>query len=342
MDANVTAALIGAGVAAVSIIGKDYLLDIIKENRKAKQTKHLTFKFYANPIIRASESLCWRLKEIFEQRGAFLLERDPRNDFFQYKYISTVYRLCVLIGWIRAVYREFAYIDTSDSCGNREIENSFISLQKALADGQHMELSILKELANCWNINIDGITNEEQSILAVKLEDIVYNIVKDNKIILTNSLSKEEQVNLLEKISDTICEKGKCAKIPKNIIIENRHKAINEISRIENWIYRDWQNAIGDLMLIPIDNSPRMFDVLGFGEFDQLFSDNNKWLDRIKKLFENLNVEIDDRFDARVGQLKRIYKSTINILSAFNEFNKKQETISEDSLNTLKAFGNKL
>jgi len=120
MDIEITAALIGAGMAAITILIKDYWLDIIKENRSAKQTKDKTFKLYANPIIRASESLCWRLKEIFEQRGAFLLERNPRNIFFEYKYISTVYRLSVLIGWIRAVYREFAYIDTSNDTGNRE------------------------------------------------------------------------------------------------------------------------------------------------------------------------------------------------------------------------------
>jgi hypothetical protein len=342
MDPNIVAALIGAGVASISILLKDYLLDIIKEKRQTKQTKDQTFKLYANPIIRASESLCWRLKEIFEQRGAFLLEKNPKNEFFTYKYLSTVYRLSVLISWKRAINREFAYIDTSDKSGNREIENSFNSFQKALADGQHMELSILKELVKCWNIPIDKISNEEQAKLAVKIEEIKYSAIKDDTMILAKSLFEAEQISLLEKISNTICEQVKCTKIPNIVIEENRNKAINEISRIENWIYRDWQNAIGDLILVTIKNSPRMYDIIGFGEFDELLSKKNKWLDRINRLFENLNIEIDDRFDARVGQLKRIYKSTVEILSAFNDLNKNQETISLKSLNNLKAFGEKL
>ncbi len=342
MDSSVIAAFIGAGVAAISILIKDYWLDIIKENRKAKQTKHQTFKLYANPIIRASESLCWRLKEVFTQRGAFLLERNPRNVFFEYKYISTVYRLSVLIGWVRAVYREFAYIDTSDSSGNREIEKAFNSFQVALADGQNMELSILIELAKCWNIDIDSISNEEQAKLAVQMENEVYNVIKDNKITLANNLSEPDQISLLEILSNKICEKVNCPPIPQNVIVENKNKAINEISRIENWVYRDWQNAIGDLMLKEINNSPRMFDVIGYGEFNELLSGDNKWLNRVYALFENLNVEIDDRFDARVGQLKRVYKSVVEILSAFNEFNLKQETIPQESISAHKIFSAKL
>ena len=69
-------------MATITILLKDFWLDKIKEDRKSKQTKEETFKLYANPIIRSTETLCWRLKEIFEQRGAFLLEREPKNVFF--------------------------------------------------------------------------------------------------------------------------------------------------------------------------------------------------------------------------------------------------------------------
>ncbi len=342
MDNTIISALIGAGVAAISIISKDYVLEIIKEKRKTKQTKYQTFKLYSNPIIRSAESLCWRLKEIFEQRGAFLLESESRNEFFEYKYVSTNYRLGVMIGWIRAIYREFAYIDTTESEGNREIENSFLEFQKSLADGQHIELSILKELCNCWNISLSNLSNEKQAKLAVKIEDLLFNIIKDNKIILANKLSKEEQIQLLQSIADTICKTAKCTKINTDVIIETKNRAINEISRNETWIYRDWQNAIGDLMLKNLENSSRRYDLIGYGDFEELFYTGNKWLLRQKRLFDNLNVEIDDRFDARVGQLKRLYKASIAILVVFNQFNEKQETISRESINKLSDFCNKI
>ena len=282
MDKTIISALIGAGVAAISIISKDYVLEIIKEKRKAKQTKYQTFKLYSNPIIRSAESLCWRLKEIFEQRGAFLLENESRNEFFEYKYVSTNYRLGVMIGWIRAIYREFAYIDTTESEGNREIENSFLQFQKSLADGQHIELSILKELCNCWNISLSNLSNENQAKLAVKIEDLFFNIIKGNKIIPANKLSEEEQLQLLQNIVDTICVTAKCTKINTDIIIETKNRAINEISRIETWIYRDWQNAIGDLMLKDLENSSRRYDLIGYGDYEELFYTGNKWLLRQK------------------------------------------------------------
>jgi len=146
----------------------------------------------------------------------------------------------------------------------------------------------------------------------------------------------------LQKIADSICETAKCTKINVNVIVETKNRAINEISRIETWIYRDWQNATGDLMLKSLENSLRRYDLIGYGEFEELFYSENKWLLRLKRLFDNLNVEIDDRFDARVGQLKRLYKASIAILIAFNQFNEKQETISRESINKLSDFCNEI
>lgn len=342
MDSKILSALIGAAVAAISIISKDYFLEIIKENRHAKQTKYHTFKLYANPIIKSTESLCWRLKEIFEQRGAFLMENEPRNEFFEYKYVSTNYRLGVLIGWIRAINREFAYIETTESDGNIEIEHAFLEFQKSLADGQHMELSILKELCNCWHISLSNLSTEGQAKLAVKVEEIVFNMTKDKKTIHANKLPDPEQIQLLQKIADSICQTVKCTKINNAVITETKSRAINEISRIEIWIYRDWQNAIGDLMLKNIEHASRRYDLIGYGEFEDLFYSENKWILRLKRLFNNLNVEIDDRFDARVGQLKRLYKASIKILVAFNQFNEKQETIPIESINNLSDFCKKI
>lgn len=44
-------------------------------------------------------------------------------------------------------------------------------------------------------------------------------------------------------------------------------------------------------MLKDIDKSPRLFDVIGYGEFVEILFQRDKWLNRINKLFENLNVE---------------------------------------------------
>ncbi len=59
----------------------------------------------------ASESLAWRLREILSFNGAFLLPEAPMNGFFKYKFDSTVYRLCALLGWIRAAQKEQSYLE---------------------------------------------------------------------------------------------------------------------------------------------------------------------------------------------------------------------------------------
>ena len=36
------------------------------------------------------------------------------------------------------------------------------------------------------------------------------------------------------------------------------------------WIYRDWQQAIGDVMIRDIKGPVRRFDIIGYGEFEAL------------------------------------------------------------------------
>ena len=342
LDYRVQAAFIGAIVSIFAIFIRDYLFARINERRNSKQSISNTLKLYSNPMIRANETLCWRLKEILENRGAFLLSPKSVNEFFEYKYISTLYRLSALIGWVRAIYREYAYIEANKRSMSREIEDAFIEFQSALADGQHMELSIFNELTKCWNIDISKLTNEEKAKLAIKIEDKIYNKVDPKKVLIANQLSIGEQLILLSEISDYICDYVKCKRISPELLKESLFKTINEISRVEAWIYRDWQIAIGDFMLKEINNAPRRYDIIGYGEFEESFKKENKWIMRLHRVFDNLNVENDDRFDARIGQLKRIYKASLRLLIVFNKGNKSQETISEASIKNLKDYAVKI
>jgi hypothetical protein len=342
LDYRVQAAIIGAIVSILAIFIKDYFFAKINERQKVRQSKLTTLKLYSNPMIRANETLCWRLKEILENRGAFLLNPDSVNEFFEYKYKSTLYRLSALIGWVRAIYREFAYIETSKRATNREIEDAFIEFQSALADGQHTELSILNGLTKYWNIDVSKLSNDDKAKLAIKIEDIIYNKVDTKKVFIANKLSKEEQTSLLCEILDCICDFAECKRINNDFLQESLVKSINEISRIEAWIYRDWQIAIGDFMLKEMHNAPRRYDIMGYGEFEEFFKKENQWILRLKRVFDNLNVEVDDRLDARIGQLKRIYKASLQLLIVFNKVNKDQETISETSIKKLNEFSHKL
>lgn len=126
-------------------------------------------------------------------------------------------------------------------------------------------------------------------------------------------------------------------KIKVEVVEANRITAINEICREYCWIYRDWQSAIGDEMMEKLQGATRRFDVIGFADF-QKKHEVNEWLKKVDSLFSNLDVSVDDRFDTRVKQLKELFHVLVDLIECLKGLVKKQETISEESLNGLKAF----
>ena len=84
--------------------------------------------------------------------GAYLLPDAPMNGFFKYKFDSTVYRLCAVIGWIRAAQKEHSYLEGFDSAKNSDIREAVSEFQKVLADGSHVEVSIFEELSKLYGL----------------------------------------------------------------------------------------------------------------------------------------------------------------------------------------------
>jgi len=129
--------------------------------------------------------------------------------------------------------------------------------------------------------------------------------------------------------------------VDNKIIEEKLDIAVDEIAREFCWIYRDWQNAIGDEMLIQLNNSYRNFDVIGFSTFMEKH-DNNKWLNKLDNLFSNLDVSMDTRFDTRVSQIKLIYISLIDLIEQLNLTIEDEQAISKKGLKILSKYRNEL
>jgi len=311
------------------------------ENRKIINEKHDTIKRYANPIIFASEQLAWRLKEILEFKGVYLLPEAPQNRYFKYKFDSTVYRLCSLFGWLQAAKKEQSYLEGLKLKQHSEIQHSIIDFQKKLADGSHVEVSILDDLIKLFNLQSINLSENEKSMIGVELENIIFRYIPDNIKRNTILLDKDKQIELVKEVLDHICQKTNQTRIDKNVIKERISTAINEMSREFCWIYRDWQSAIGDEMIKEIENANRRFDIIGFAEF-QLIHKQNAWIKKADDLFTSLDVSVDDRFDARVQQLKQVFDSVIQLIEVLKKLIKKQETIPDESLRTLKEFNKRL
>lgn len=112
-----------------------------------------------------------------------------------------------------------------------------------------------------------------------------------------------------------------------------------ELSRTLVLIYRDWQAAIGDLVLKRNEKESRKFEVVGYKEFEQLYlsesSEHKKWLERASRLFKNLDVTVEERFDGRTRQLKDLYKTVYEILLALSKISTSNVDLAKISIKRL-------
>lgn len=115
------------------------------------------------------------------------------------------------------------------------------------------------------------------------------------------------------------------------------------MSRIEAWIFRDWQSAFGDMMIKKVTNDTnRKFEIIGYKEFEQIFfsedPENKKWIERINRLFKNLDVSIEDRFDSRTQQFKNIYSASYKLIVACSKVKTSNIDFTSDALENLKEL----
>lgn len=343
--ATIVGTLIGASMTAViavlTIIFKDYFLPILAEKRLSGSKRMQSFKEYSNPLILSSISFLYRIKEIFG-RGHFLLDETPKNNYNEYKYLSTLYRLCTLLGWIRAIKIELSYIEVKNTKEFEKIDAALNNFEKSLADGEHIELSRLEHLCEIWNLDFKNISVTDKKYLGTEIENLIDKATFKESIETPKDLDNSSKKIVARSICDLICNKSGNAILNDIVLEENLNVSIQEMSRIESWIYRDWQSAIGDL-IIKTNNSgqKRKYDVISYLEFEDLCfnGDNNskKWLKRVETLFINLDVAVEDRFDARKQQLKNTYNSVVALIEVFSFVSNSNVDLTKKALKNLKG-----
>ncbi len=329
-------AVVGASVALITIY-----VDGRRKKKEQKRVEYDTYKRYSKPIMFAAETLAWRLREVLMFKGAFLLPDAPMNGFFKYKFDSTIYRLSSLIGWIRAANKEHSYIEGFNDAKNSEIREAISAFQKVLADGSHVEVSIFEELSKLYGLEIKEISPQTRQEIGVELERIVFKYIPDQVKKNVSNLDRGKQIEMVSQAMKFISQKTNQSVLNEEQIKEHIEVAIDEIAREFCWIYRDWQNAIGDEMIVQLEGSYRHFDVIGFGEFITKHSES-EWLKKVDNLFSNLNVSIDNRFDTRVSQVKRIYITLVKLIEELNKAIEDEQAISKKGLLILSEFRIKL
>ena len=276
-------------------------------------------RLYSDPLLQSCRSLNFRLKEVLERKGraTFLLPHTPRSEFVVYKRISTLYRLAALLGWIRAYRKERSYLDPADASGPSEIEDAVDSLQSALADGPHVENQRLKELLRIWVPSNPTLDNEKMRDCAVAIDNTLRSILTQNNKTHALELDEAAKGRLCSEAARIISE-GLNVNIPAELITEEKSRAIVFLGIKEAYVYRDWQQAIGDLVLVGVTGAPRRFDVIGYDRFETLFLESPeseesgfRWIRRLDAVFAGLEPDKVDVFDARRAQLKGVLEASL-------------------------------
>jgi hypothetical protein len=337
MDSKVVAALIGAFSAIITILLKDFILSLWRDWKQEKKDAEAIFRRYSDPLIEAVISLLWRLNEILYDehvRGAYLKPDIQPSKFVTYKRLSTVYRIAALLGWMRALQRELSFLRTHDVGQLKEIKISLSSIEQKLADGKAVEIKRVKGLVTLWELPVAS--NYDYGLLGTMVDDALREFIYKEKISLASQLSHDKQDELCLALARLMSAHLRKSQIPPDLVRETRARAIRHLSYKEAWLYRDWQDGIGDLMTTKSDSNTRSFDVIGYREFEELSligtDEQKRWLKRVAALVEDLDPSGQDEFDARLDQLKSLSVSVSKLLKAIVSKDEQLKVLAENTL----------
>lgn len=345
LDVKLQVSLIGIASALLTIILKDVGLHLWKEARADRRTAIEVYRSYSDPLLEASVSLFWRLQEtlIVAGRGSYLKTSGSASYFDNYKFESTLYRLAVLIGWVRAYKRELTFLSLTGDNYPKPLTEALSRFEAALADGAHVEVQRVKSISALWGIPTPS-DGGELSRVAVEIEHILKSASshEDSVPNLLVDLESAEQLVVLQKIANYLCNEAKIKQLSEEIISETRARAVRSLSICEAWMYRDFQSGIGDMMICEVSGANRRFDVLGFKSFERLLksdeAETKRWVYRLKRVFDGLDISGADKFDARLVMLEHTFLATIDVLTALTEIDKSRTAYAEETLREAKRI----
>lgn len=317
---------------------KDYILKKIMQKGEQKETAKEIYRKYADPLSSATTSLLWRLHEIFyvKHRGAFLLAKNAKTTFENYKQISTLYRLATVLGWIRALRRELSFLIVEKKEHHEVLRHAIRDLEGSLADGPHVEIERISALSNLWQLNTME-KEQELPTLATRVNNITKKALRKEGVDMGTELSRENKIKLCEDISEEMCNFLESNLLDRLILEETLERAIRCISIKETWLYRDWQTGLGDLMIREVESAGRRFEVIGYREFERMCEngtdDEKKWISRLRGIFENVDITGKNKYDARPKQLCNLLLSIAKLIEALAIIDKDRRTITEQTVN---------
>ena len=337
---GITAAVVSGLFLVFATFLKDFLAPTIVRRIESKRSSTEVFRRYAEPLAAVSMALFWRLRETLagDGRGFYLAAVEPRSEFERYKLFSTYYRTAAMLGCIRALQQELLYFRVEQQ-RVESIEQALLDFETALADGHEVELQRLRGLLTLWNATLVQPTEEVH--VAVDIERIKRTWMSQRRETAGEQLGLKDQKTLLKIIASAL-EPNVNTTIPQNIQDATCAQAIRWLFIKQAWIYRDWQSSIGDMMLKTAQTGNRNFEIIGFGDFEQMLMaptvEQYLNLSRIACMFDGLNVEKLDPFDARSVIIRNVFKETAKLIEALSSTTYSKYLIPDHTLEEVKLI----
>jgi len=253
--------------------------------------------------------------------------------------------MCSVLGWLRAANRELAGIEVGDQEQYRGITDSIDDFEASLAESRFLAESRLAFLFRDEKNPLEALNVEEKEQLGRAFEKKIWKALNEENVSVADELGEGKKKQLLNDLVVLLQKSGVLTNDDPARIEQLFRSSIEAISRVESWIYRDWQSAIGDFMLTEPLGTNRRFDVIGFSEFEDLFikhlnkdEEDNRWLERIVRLFQDLQVSRDNKFDARVQQLRNICSAGVALVEVLSEVDEGLRPTREKEWDEVKKF----
>jgi hypothetical protein len=314
------AAFVGVVSALLTAVLKDFVFARWRHRFDKKSGERDVLRLYVAPLAQASEKLVWRFSEIFlSERHQFLKSATLPLVFNEYKRQSTLYRIASLLGWMRAIQLELNALEVEEVGLSLEVRDALEGVRKALADGPDVERLRLRKLLDVWNLGEPDTVGETK--LAAELERRLYaeagDALKHDAQYLQQA-TRHEKIRVCRTLADFLSVSQKRAKLSQAFLEERIEAAILGMSYREALIYRDWQDAIGDSMLVRDQDSARKFTIISYTAFVKLLSETSLWMEVFRNSIIDIDFDAADATDYRATQLSALSASVSQIVVAIS------------------------
>ncbi len=304
--------LTGLVAAVVALVGR-WLIVIVTERRRERHDSLAVCRSYADPISRAAKRLFWRLREMTVADRATSYFSEPRTNFEEYKYNSTLYRICEMVGWLRAYRLEINYFPIN-ARELKSVTDAIEFFESTLSEGAHVELERARRV--CKTLGISELNERELEAKALDVERTLKRALQLEGVDLATELRGRRRKALCTEVADILSYGSELSD-------EQCESVVSALAIREAWLYRDYQDGLGDLMLRPVSRGSRRFDVIGFAEFERFLRTNDPdqriWVSRVQGLVDDLDVGGGNQGDARTEMFRMTLTATGGLLAALGD-----------------------